>query len=703
MPFDLATYNDLWRLVDELRKPFRRRDQKWTDRRRIRYRRMEHQLRSLPLNPAIADHALMVYQSEVPNQEIHKRVKRLVANRTGFEWIVFDDDPETQRLGQDGENGIKALYKWQNRGKVSVDWKVTQHQQGDGLGILKESFIPGHGDMLGDYDIDQLGLPDEDGGDDESDDDRTGREGRNAARSKFRTALGKRDLNEEGREAKAYDKVTDDALRKELPPFRLESVDPLVCYWWEDEDGIEVIAETGKKAINPLLESLKGYGLQLTEDKQRFVVTPGGSGALSAHTSPASSTAPSVATVHDLGQMVTYIEIRTRYEIAILIEHPRIKGKGRGAKGSDRGVILTFDNPFGPYTTGYALVPADVTTEEAEEDKYQPPSLAAIDGAQIVNVLTTARISAALENALAPKYVKVASDAVPASITGEDKTPDVKEGTEVPSIPGEVKRVEVPNIDLDKADARIVADMEKSGFQEVLAGEAASEATGHRLAIQVGQADLQLVPYQNARADAIKELMMGVLYAIRSHGLTVYIPTIPDGPRKGKALRVAETAFLSPEMADMNFELSVSLGAETPVTKYAKWQALSMREQEGTLSWQSLIEESDVENPEDEIKRIVEGKAFKGVIDQVVPLLTQTIFQVIQQRMFPPPPPSPEEQLTEALGGVPPETGRAGGGGRSNPLSPANVVRSPGVNMPVTQTTSEDGPNVPEPAELGRR
>jgi hypothetical protein len=644
----------------------------------------------------------MIYQSEVPNQEIHKRVKRLVANRTGFEWIVFDDDPETQRLGQDGENGIKALYKWQNRGKVSVDWKVTQHQQGDGLGILKESFIPGHGDMLGFYDIDQIGLSDEVSGEDEPDDDRTGREGRNAARSKFRTALEKYDRDDTGRETKAFDKVTDDALRKELPPFRLESVDPLVCYWWEDEDGIEVIAEVGKKPINPLLESLKGYGLQLTEDKQRFIVTPGGSGALGAHTSPASSTAPSVAKVHDLGQMVTYIEIRTRYEIAILIEHPKIKDK-RKTRGSEKGVVLTFDNPFGPYTTGYALVPADVTTEEAEEDKYQPPALAAIDGAQIVNVLTTARISAALENALAPKYVKVASDAVPASITGEDKTPDVKEGTEVPSIPGEVKRVEVPNVDLDKADARVVADMEKSGFQDVLAGEAASEATGHRLAIQVGQADLQLVPYQNARADAIKELMMGVLYAIRSHGLTVYIPTIPDGPRKGKSLRVAETAFLSPEMADMNFELSVSLGAETPVTKYAKWQALSLREQEGTLGWQTLIEESDVENPEDEITRIVEGKMFKSVIDQVVPLLAQTIFQIIQNKMFPPPPPTVEEQVAAELGGIPPGTGQAGGGGRSNPLAPSNVVRQPGVNQAVVQTTGEEGPNVPETAELGRQ
>jgi hypothetical protein len=245
--------------------------------------------------------------------------------------------------------------------------------------------------------------------------------------------------------------------------------------------------------------------------------------------------------------------------------------------------------------------------------------------------------------------------------------------------------------------------MEKSGFQDVLAGEAASEATGHRLAIQVGQADLQLVPYQNARADAIKEMMMGILYAIRSHGLTVYIPTIPDGPRKGKALRVAETAFLSPEMADMNFELSVSLGAETPVTKYAKWQALSQREEAGTLGWQTLIEESDVENPEDEITRIVEGKMFKSVIDQVVPLLAQTIFQLIQQKMFPPPPPSPEEALTGALGGIPPETGEAGGGGRSNPLAPENVVRQPGINQAVVQTTGEEGPNVPETAELGRR
>ena len=691
MPLKLGTNEQLWGLVDHLKKPFAARDEKWANRRKIRYRQMEDDLAALPLNPTIQDKALMVHQTEMPNQEVHQRVKRLVANLPRFEVIVYDDDPDTQRLGQSLEDGLKALYKWMNRGKVSFDWRVTQYQVGDGLGIGKAEFVPGHGDVLAYYDNEKIGDNDEDEESEDADEEKMTR-GRNEARGEYRKALGKYKDDDTGREAKAYNDVTEDALKKELPPFRLIAVDPLTCYWWEDDDGIEVIAEVGKKSLNPLLEVFGSYGLGMSEDGGRLFVTPGDMSAVGGQTAPASR-------MHkDISTQVDYIEIRTRQEIAILIEHPKIKEKSREKsrkQTSDRGVILRFDNPFGPYTTGYTLLPGDITTEVDPADAYQPPVLSSLNIAQAQNVLMTARLSAALEAALAPAYIKVEPEQqVPPA--DEDKTPEVKEGREVPQIAGEIKRIESPLADLDKTDMRLTAEYAPFAFKDVLQGESQSEATGHRLAIQVAQADLQMVPYQNARSKALEELLKGIVYAVRRHGLTIYIPTIPGGPRSGTQLRVAEYAKLAPDMADLNFELIITLGAETPTTKYAKWQALRDREEAGTVGYQTVMEQSDVENPEDEIVRVFEGKMLKAVMEQAVPLTVQLLMQRIQEKLAPPPPPQPEVPPGMEMG-IPPETGLAGGGGPIGPVAGEDFTRLPGVNMPVVQSPG----GIPEPTELG--
>src|SRR3990167_3794727 len=100
MGVDLSTDEKVWKFADTIKKPFSNRDEIWPNRRRIRFRDMEKELLSLPLNPAISDRPLMVVQSELPNQEVHKRVKRLVANPPRFEVVIFDEDPEKQALGQ---------------------------------------------------------------------------------------------------------------------------------------------------------------------------------------------------------------------------------------------------------------------------------------------------------------------------------------------------------------------------------------------------------------------------------------------------------------------------------------------------------------------------------------------------------------------------------------------------------------------------
>jgi hypothetical protein len=686
MPIDTA--QEAEKLIENLKKPFQSRDKKWADRRKIVLRQMGRQLQQLPLSKKVGNKALMIQQTEVPNQEAHRRVKRLLSNKARFEVIVHDDDPDIQHEGQLLENGLKALYKWMNRGKLSAERKSTTHQQRDGLGLLKASFIPTHGDTLAAFDEDSLMAEDSD---EDSNDVR-------AARAIFNQEVSRYKEDDENREAKAFHTVTEKQLRTELPPFRLSAPDPLTCYWWEDEDGVEVIAETGKKAINPLLEVFGAYGLRYDVAKgtfYRIAVEPGNMDAVGADTSTPSKSI-------DSSIEVDFTEIRTRDQVVIYIQHPRITAmkKEQRKRQDDKGVILTFENPFGPYTTGFALVPGDITGDPDPADQYQPPILAAINAAQPYNILSTAQLSASMESALADKYVEVKPDnnaLLPANTAEADKTGEVKDGTPIPNVPGEVRRVESPNVEMDKAVQRVQEDDVPYRFQEVLAGDAKSEDSGHKLALQVAQADSQVVPYQNSRAEAIEEIMMGIVYAVRKHGLTVYIPTLPDSVRTGKESRVSEPSFIGPDMADLQFSLIVTLGSETAVTKYAKWQAMAQREEQGTLGYQTLIEESDVENPEDELKRVFEGKLLKATMEATIPMTVDMVVQAVKDKLaaFTAPP-----EVAGASGLVGPDgqpiasaSGLANGGGGPGPPPGA---RLPGIQMPVTQSTSEFGPSVPE-------
>ena len=576
-----------------------------------------------------------------------------------------------------------------NRGKPTFDWKLVEHQQGDGLGIAKVEFLPTHGISLKDFDLDDITSDDEEA-------DIEGAEDRNKARASFRTERAKRT---DGSEEAAFKTVTEDALKAELPPMRLIAVDPLNCYWWEDDDGVALMVETGEKALNPLLEAFRGYGLKFDSSSGKVFIEKETTEAVGARTYPPpdSDAGPHVGDA--LSTRVSYTEIRTREHIVIMIEHPKLKRGARGRKG-DKGVIFHFDNPFGPYTTGYALVPGDVTTEDSPENKYQPVIEGILSTAQALNVLMTARLSASLEEALAPPYIKVSPDQ-PMLPSDEEKTPEVgQENRAIPTIPGEIKRVETPNADLDKAEGRLLAETAEYQMQEAQEGGAPSEASGHRLAIQVAQADIQMVPYQNVRKEALAELMKGIVYAVRKHGLPIFIPAMPDGARRGsEKIRVVEPAAIRPEMADLPFDLIITLGAETPVTKYAKWQALAQRMEQGTASYQTVVEQSDTEDPDEEIARVFEGKLLIATMEQLIPALAELAQAYGKQ------------QIQVALGaneaveqappqqlplGIDPSTGLAQGGGGGADLA----QRVPGVGMPVVQTTNEDGPRVPEGIEV---
>lgn len=681
-----ASDQELWKLRDELMRGFQSRDQIWKDRRKIRYRQMGQELEALPLNPQVTDRALMVYQTELPNQEVHKRTKRLIANKPRWEVVLLKPGADFQSQGQDLENGIKALYNWMNRGKPTTEWKLVEHQQGDGLGIIKVDFIPGHGITLGAFDIDDLTADDED-------ESIEGASDRNTARSAFRDAMKKH-----SNEGKAFDEVTNDVLRAEFPPFRITAVDPLNCYWYEDDDGVAVMLETGQKALNPLLEAFSDYGLKFDKDTGKVFIVEESAEAVGTHTSLHDSSGA------DISQRVTYTEVRTRETIYVMIEHPKLsKNAPRSAKGdSNKGVVFKFPNPFGPRTVGYALVPGDVTTDDDPANKYQPVIEGVLSTAQALNVLMTARLSASLEEALAAPYLRVTPEQEGLLPPNEEKAPSIDQANRnIPTVPGEIKRVESPRADIDRAEGRLIDETLLYKMAEAQQGEATSDTSGHRLAIQVAQADIQQVPYQNARKQALEEIMKGIVYAVRKHGLPVYIPTLPETARRDDKLRVADMAVITPEMADLPFELIVTLGAETPVTKYAKWAALRDRMEAGTAGYQTVVEQSDTEDPDEEIARVFEGKMLIATMEQLIPTLAELAVaygaERVKERLTGGEPTQPEgDQL--ALG-LPPESGLVAGGGGGTEAD--DLARVSGVNMPIAPSTSDFGPPVMEGVEVG--
>lgn len=696
---------DLKKLVSEVKAGFETRDTLWQARRKVRYRQMDQELLSLPLsNRAGSNQALMIMQTEEPNQEVHRRVKRLISNPIRVQTVIYDSNDDQRQLAQEIQDALSALYKWMNRGKVPAERRVVEHQQADGLGIFKLDFIPTYADdSLSYFDLEAVEIPDEEAPADEAPEQRAARH----SYQKIKASLSVMTLDDGSPkylpgadlEATAYKQATDQARRKCDPPFRLSSVDPVSAFWTMDGDQIDLVIEDGKRPLSALLDSLKSRGVRLIEN--RLVVFPENTDAAGDATIPDNET-PSKGTAN----FCDYTEIRTRKEIVLMIKHPKLveqsgSGSSSGSRTEDDTIIIGYDNPFGPYSTGYVLVPGDVTGSHDPADEYQPSILGTLSVAQPLNVLRTVRLSAAIDKALASKYVKVA-DAQPApqlSQARSDKTPSVKNGKPVPQIPGEVKREDSPNVDLEKSVAELMEVEAQNRFNETLSGDASSGDSGHKLAIQVSQADTQLVPYQNARAEATVEIMMCCLYAAKKLDQTIYVKELPDRRlvMLGKADLQQPVRAITPEMFDLDFNLIVMIGSETPVTKFAKWAALEQRFKAGNLSLETLMEESDVENPEDELARIFEGQTLVALMQDAIPVVVEMLKSEVlaalqgqqpQGSGAPGQQPPPEQGGNENGGGAP-------GAAASTPI--AQVGRVPGVGMsPAGPTTGEYGPRVNE-------
>lgn len=655
-------------IVKQVWEEFDGRRLKWGDRRKIRFRQMDQELGNLPLSPRAGGmRALMVYQTEEPNQEVHRRVKRLIANKERVEVISYSQEQETKEDLQEVKEALKAVWKWMNKGKVSPNRLSTTYQQGDGLGVLKLDLVVDYADsVLKNYDPDAL----------EGDEVEGESEEQSTARNAYKTLKGKYQASDETdlmAPEQAYHDVVHKALRKCDPPFRLSAPDPLTIAYTVDGDSIDVGVEKGKRSLSALLQAYKPYGVRLVDN--RLVVFPTGTDALSGTTLP-----DNMSLDKSYSDMADYTEIRTRTEICIKIRQPKLlKSVGQDLKeGGD--IKISFENPFGPYSTGYILVPGDISGSLDPADDFQPSILGTLNLAQKINVLTTIRISAAIDSALAPPYIETKEDADPPpqlTQSSTSKTKGVKDGEPIPIIPGKLQRMASSNIDLDKAEQRFISEESLYRFNEVLAGDATSSDSGHKLAIQVSQADTQLVPYQNTRAEAVAEVLMCILYATKKLGKPIYVKEIPDQQQMlmNKSEKTASIRALRPEMFDLMQDamLVVTIGSETPVTKFAKWSALQQRYERGTLSFETLMEQSDVENVADEIARIFEGQTLVAVMQQAIPVVVKMIAQRSIQRLQGPPQQPAMQGGAENGGGAP-------GAEASLPIA-GGLGRMPGVGM----------------------
>jgi hypothetical protein len=127
--------------------------------------------------------------------------------------------------------------------------------------------------------------------------------------------------------------------------------------------------------------------------------------------------------------------------------------------------------------------------------------------------------------------------------------------------------------------------------------------------------------------------------------------------------------------------------------------------EQGTAGYQTVVEQSDTEDPDEEIARVFEGKMLISTMEQLIPVLTELAVaygkQRVMEQLAPPTPEAPPSDGQQLALGIPPETGLAAGGGGG--VEGEDLVRVPGVGMPLAPSTKDFGPPVQEGVEVGTR
>jgi hypothetical protein len=300
--------------------------------------------------------------------------------------------------------------------------------------------------------------------------------------------------------------------------------------------------------------------------------------------------------------MVTWTRVATRERVCILVEHVEESTE------DDPGAVLEFDNPMAQASeSGYFIVGGDRKVRGTFEQRYQPPILGALVEAQNIAYVRSALLSQALAEAARTPYQADDGSAMvpPLDSTQEQKSKTVKDGTTPPMLRGQILRVPDTGLNLVQLDDLLDKRMERYRSREFFSGTGSSSETGIHLARTQTAFLTHMVPYQVMRASARKRILQALLKVWAAGKETVYIPFLPgEGRGASKEIRVVKPREITPEMAKMPVDLRITIGAESPETKYAREQAVRENVNFGLYGMTTGRETIGVKNPTEEVRKM---------------------------------------------------------------------------------------------------
>lgn len=593
----IETVEDAKRLKARLQTDHRR----LVEWRRVRDRRMDNEGGVLDtLARALAEPlqaAFVPYQSAEPEFELMRRKHILVSNPVEIEVISKSGDRQVvelaQRLEEADEAILEALFP------MTVQLLECDALLGDDRVVLALDKLPPPS-RVAEY-ADRRALEEyaeAEGGDDDGEED--------TPRGRYRAAY-----RRTGSHTKAYADVYDDAARDGPLRYRVRVVDGATFDCFEDEDGVAIGMETGRVPLAPTLQALQGYGLR--QEGDRIVLTREGES-----TGEAAAGWPVIPEVDtgegDSGDLETieYTQIRTRTECVMLLEHPRLEDES-GARGA---ALIRYPNFFAPKSTGYYVAYGVEKLRGTREDRSVPPILGLLVEAQLEAVVVSAWSAMALEEAMREPYVaRPNQPAVTALDPTQQPTVAPARRGAAPVVQGEILRPETTGVKMAELREWVHTQLDRYRSREFFSGSGSSSETGIHLARLQTAYLTEMQPFQVKRAELRKRILLDIHHATAMDGLTLYVPWVPTGSRHGdEGVRVAEPREITAEMARLPVDIRVTIGAESPETKYAREQASRAEVDFGARSLLTHMETTGVKDPAFELKRIAKSSIIRDAL-----------------------------------------------------------------------------------------
>ncbi|MDE3096868.1 MAG: hypothetical protein KGK07_12845 [Chloroflexota bacterium] len=494
------------------------------------------------------------------------------------------------------------------------------------------------------------------------------------ARDRYRAAYAKA-----GNHAKAYRQATSDAEKEGGFTYRGRVVDRETFWGWEDQPyELAIGMEDGDMPLAPVLDVIGGFGWHADEDGCFFKLQKEnkdtGMLALGVSLHPLKEGVSEFLT----SNKVRYTRIADRDTVYVLVEHM----KGETACQDCESPFLTFEGIMAGRSTAYYVVPGDTKARGNTMDRYKPPVLGQLVMAELSNIVDTANLTMAiyeasrtpLQNMPAPTQA-----GAPLDPTLDAKSRVGKDGRPQPTVAGEVTMEPSSEIDMMKLRQMIDEQTQRYRSHDFMVGSGSAGEPAAHLALMQTAYLTTMTPIQMRRAAARKRILEDLLASWAKSGETQYVPYLPKGPNRTHEVRVAAPREITPEMAALPVALRVTIGAESPATKWAREQAVRSQIEFGMISMTTGMEEAGVKDPDFEWERKLKDNARALAIGTpmqpgrfaiyVEQLVEQYVTQAMQT-MYPAAPP-------------PPPAGAPMGGPMGNPMA-GGTDQGPGMTPPGT-------------------